>query len=352
MLTKQFIQHIQSIQSQIAALRRHMIWLAQQPQEQVAEALEAIAASLDNLQLIHEQMQTILETREVVEEQLLEHNEYLTAKHQLYYELFQFAPDAYLLTDSKGVILEANWAAATLLNIWQNNLIGKPLAIFVAEAERQAFRTGLNKLYWVNQVQDWEISMCPRDGETFAAHLKVAPVYDLSGHLVSLRLFMRDVSKYKQSEDKPLQLLTRGQIAPVETEATSLPRSLDGLNVLVVDDEADAREFIAAVLEQQGISVTAVGSAAEALAVLERSQPDVLISDIRMPGEDGYALIRKVRALEPQKGWQIPAAALTGYLTEEQVKLLSAGFQSYIHKLAEPRELIATVAQLAGRTST
>ena len=351
MSEEQFIQHIQSIHSQIAALRRHMISLAQQPQEQVAVALEAIASSLDNLQLIHEQMQTSLETREVVEEQLLEHNEYLAVKHQLYYELFQFAPDAYLLTDSKGIILEANWAAATLLNIWQTNLIGKPLAIFVAEAERQAFRTWLNKLLWVDQVQDWETCMCPRDGEPFAAHLKVAPVYDLSGHLVSLRLFMCDVSKYKQSVAKPLQLLTRGQI-PVETEATSLPRSLDGLNVLVVDDEADARELITAVLEQQGISVTAVASAAEALAVLERSQPDVLISDIRMPEEDGYALIRKVRALESQKGWQIPAAALTAYVSEEQVKLLSAGFQSYIHKLAEPRELIATVVQLAGRTST
>ncbi|WP_392436041.1 response regulator [Chlorogloeopsis fritschii PCC 9212] len=121
------------------------------------------------------------------------------------------------------------------------------------------------------------------------------------------------------------------------------------MQVLFVDDEADAREFITTVLEQHGILVTAVNSVAEALEVLERSRPDVIISDIRMPDEDGYALIRKVKALEAEKGWQIPTAALTAYLAEDRAKAIKAGFQSHLHKLAEPTELVAMVAQLAGR---
>ena len=101
---------------------------------------------------------------------------------------------------------------------------------------------------------------------------------------------------------------------------------------------------------QHGVVVTVVTTVAEALEELERSRPDVIISDIRMPDEDGYVLIKKVRALEAQKGWQIPAGAITAYLAEDRAKAIKAGFQSYLHKLAEPRELIAMVAQLAGRS--
>ncbi len=121
------------------------------------------------------------------------------------------------------------------------------------------------------------------------------------------------------------------------------------MQVLFVDDETDAREFITAVLEQYGISVTAVTTVAEALSVLEQSRPDVLLSDIRMPDEDGYALIQKVRAIEAEKGWQIPTAALTAYLAEDRAKAIKAGFQSHFHKLAEPTKLVEMVAQLAGR---
>lgn len=359
----QFIQHVQTIHSQIAALHRQIMQLpqAQEQEEKVAEVMDAIAASLDNLQLIHEQMQTLLEARDVVEEQLIKYNESLVAKHQLYYDLFQFAPDGYLLTDSNGLILEANQAAATLLNVLQKYLIGKPLAIFVPQKERQVFRIQLNQLSQLNQVQDWEIFMCPRDGEPFVAHLTVAPVRDSSGNLVSLRTCIRDVSKYKQIVAKPLQLLESERYVPVETQTETndvassavplvLPRSLDGLQVLIVDDEADVREFITAVLEAHGIRVTAVSTAAEALETLERFRPDVLVSDIRMPGENGYSLIRKVRELETLKGWHIPATAFTAYVAEDREKALRAGFESHLHKLASPEELVETVTRLAGQS--
>jgi CheY-like chemotaxis protein len=77
----------------------------------------------------------------------------------------------------------------------------------------------------------------------------------------------------------------------------------------------------------------------------------VLVSDIRMPGEDGYRLIERIRALEAKRGGHLPAAAITAYLDEDREKALSAGFEGHLHKLAQPIELVQMVAQLAGRTS-
>ncbi|WP_414585838.1 response regulator [Scytonema sp. PCC 10023] len=342
----EFTRYIQIIRQQIEALHRYTMHSPTQ-QQMVVEALEEIACSLENLQLLQEQMQGSLETMEVIQEELLQQNEYLAKQRQRYYDLFEFAPDASLLTNAQGIILEANRAAGELLNVLPSFLVGKPLVNFVAEAERSVFRTKLNQLSSVNSVQEWEIPICPRRGQSFDASLMVAPVRDSFNSLVSLRISVWDVTKYKQANLQQLQAAAT-QLLPLAA-AVELPRSLDGLQVLFVDDEADAREFITAVLEQHGISVTAVGSVGEALEVLERSRPDVILSDIRMPDEDGYALIKKVRALEAQKGWQIPAGAITAYLAEDRAKAIKAGFQSHLHKLAEPTELIAMVAQLAGR---
>jgi signal transduction histidine kinase/ActR/RegA family two-component response regulator len=127
--------------------------------------------------------------------------------------------------------------------------------------------------------------------------------------------------------------------------------ALDGLRVLVVDDEADARELVATLLKQCGVEVTAVASASEGLEALQQLKPNVLVSDIGMPQEDGYALIRKVRALDAQQGGQIPAVALTAYArAEDRIRALAAGFQLHIPKPVNSQELVAVVANLAGRT--
>ena len=127
--------------------------------------------------------------------------------------------------------------------------------------------------------------------------------------------------------------------------------NLEGLNILVVDDEQDTREMIIAILEQCGAKVTAVASAAEAMLELERMRPDVLISDIGMPEEDGYDLIGRVRSMEASPEKQIPAVALTAYArTEDRIRALNAGFQIHVPKPVEPVELAAVVATLAGRT--
>jgi CheY-like chemotaxis protein/nitrogen-specific signal transduction histidine kinase len=129
------------------------------------------------------------------------------------------------------------------------------------------------------------------------------------------------------------------------------PSELEGLRLLVVDDEADTRTLLKAVLESCGATVMTVASAGEALATLKETRPDVLISDLGMPGEDGYTLIKKVRALPAEDGGQTPSAALTAYArVEDRMKVLRAGFQIHIPKPVEPAELIAVVANLAGRT--
>lgn len=128
-------------------------------------------------------------------------------------------------------------------------------------------------------------------------------------------------------------------------------RRLDGIRVLVVDDEPGTNEAVQALLTSCGAVVKIAGSAAEALQVLDGWKPDVLLSDIAMPGEDGYSLIRKVRERDAAGGGKVPAVALTAYAKiEDRVSILAAGFQMYLSKPADPNELVAVVGSLAARS--
>lgn len=129
--------------------------------------------------------------------------------------------------------------------------------------------------------------------------------------------------------------------------------SLEGVWALVVDDEDDARELVATLLQQCGASVTAVASAHEALAVLAADEhgrrPDVVVSDVSMPEVDGYELMRRVRELPPEMGGRIPAVALTAFgRSVDRIRALSAGFQMHMPKPVEPAELATVVASLTG----
>jgi CheY-like chemotaxis protein len=125
-------------------------------------------------------------------------------------------------------------------------------------------------------------------------------------------------------------------------------RELSGLRVLMVDDEPDARDLVRAVLEHSGSIVRTASSVRSALDALHDEVPDVLLSDIGMPGESGYDLIRQVRALPADRGGDVPAAALTAYVRpEDRRKVLGAGFMMHVPKPVDPAELIAVVAALA-----
>ncbi len=132
--------------------------------------------------------------------------------------------------------------------------------------------------------------------------------------------------------------------------ATFKPVDLAGIKVLVVDDEPDARELIQRVLMDCGAEVHMAASSAEALRLVEKERPDVLVSDIGMPDVDGYELLRRVRALGPGRGGNLPAIALTAFArSEDRTRALRAGFQVHVSKPVEPPELVATVANAAGR---
>jgi PAS domain S-box-containing protein len=134
------------------------------------------------------------------------------------------------------------------------------------------------------------------------------------------------------------------QLPPIE----QVRESLSGVRVLVVDDEADARVMVKRMLEECGAAVTIAGSAADAFDRLRADRYDVLVSDVGMPGEDGYSLIRRVRSLDGARGSMLPAIALTAYArAEDRVKLIAAGFQMHIAKPMEPVELITMVASAA-----
>ncbi|MES1022460.1 ATP-binding protein [Gloeocapsa sp. BRSZ] len=125
--------------------------------------------------------------------------------------------------------------------------------------------------------------------------------------------------------------------------------TLSGLKVLLVDDEADARDLLATVLQECQALVKTAASVAEAIAAIEQFQPDILVSDIGMPGEDGYSLIRRIRAMEAPNSARIPAVALTAYArVEDRTRALAAGFQMHIAKPVNPTELVAVIANLAG----
>jgi CheY-like chemotaxis protein len=124
-------------------------------------------------------------------------------------------------------------------------------------------------------------------------------------------------------------------------------QNLVGVRVLVVEDDLDTLEILKVVLQSRGAEVITAASAGEALKALERFRPDVLVSDIAMPEQDGYELIEHVRQLGPERGGSIPAVALTAYArVEDRIRALTAGFQMHVPKPVDPVELVAVVANL------
>ena len=142
---------------------------------------------------------------------------------------------------------------------------------------------------------------------------------------------------------------TEPTVAAMRSVDDVLP--LEGVRVLLVDDEADARELFTSILEQQKVEVTAVSSVEEALDLLAHWRPDVVVSDVGMPTQSGYDLIRAMRCQTREDGPPIPALALTAYAGPEHHRLaLAAGFELHLAKPVDPSTLTLAVARLAGRT--
>ena len=153
----------------------------------------------------------------------------------------------------------------------------------------------------------------------------------------------------QQSVDDGAHALRRAEFDEAGVE--DLPQ-LSGVRILVVDDQQDSRAFLGALLQNQGAHVCLAGSTPEAVQVFTRERPDVVVSDIAMPGEDGYDLIRQLRALSANDGGRVAAVALTAYVRDEDVATaLAAGYQRHIRKPVVVSELFAAVAELASAPS-
>jgi CheY-like chemotaxis protein len=136
----------------------------------------------------------------------------------------------------------------------------------------------------------------------------------------------------------------------VQQGGLSEDRLLQDLRILVVDDELDARQIIMTILQRSGADVRTAISVTAAMQTMDTWRPDVLISDIGLPVEDGYALIDRIRSRSAQQGGQIPALAVTAYARkEDRARILAAGYQLHVPKPVEPRELVKAIANLVGR---
>lgn len=167
------------------------------------------------------------------------------------------------------------------------------------------------------------------------------------GHGATFTVHLPIAVFHRVSQDPP-------RLHPVAITSLSLhfkPLDLSGIKVLIVDDEPDSRILLERVLTECKAQVLVAATAETALPAIERDRPDVLVSDIGMPGVDGYELLRRVRALGEARGGKLPAIALTAFArSEDRTRALRAGFQVHVSKPVEPSELIATVASIVGRT--
>jgi PAS domain S-box-containing protein len=195
----EFYQQIQAARLKAAQLYQRAGQKLVQQQELLMEGFEELNAALENLEIAQEEL-------------LQQYGELTTARElvgverQRYEDLLEIVPNAYLVTDRKGIILEANHAAATLFNVPQRFLVGKPLACFVLKEERRVFITELNRLHQWNQRHGWEVCLQPRKGNPVAASLTVTTVHDREGRRLALGWLVCDITEHKRAAESELLL--------------------------------------------------------------------------------------------------------------------------------------------------
>ncbi|MEH2209949.1 PAS domain-containing hybrid sensor histidine kinase/response regulator [Nostoc sp.] len=200
-----FSQQIEILRSRVTGLVQKTASEPYSQQELTAEAFEELQITLEELKIASEELQA---TRIVVEKE-----------RQRYQELFDFAPDAYLVTDTFGTILEANRAATMQLNVSQRFLVGKPLLTFIAQSDHQAFFNYLTQLQHINRGGEWEVCLQPREKICFDVALTVVTVRNEKGMPVALRWLMRDISQRKRLELQRQQLFANEQAARIAAQA-------------------------------------------------------------------------------------------------------------------------------------
>ncbi|MCY7273755.1 MAG: PAS domain-containing protein [Phormidesmis sp. CAN_BIN44] len=211
---------------QLAAVYQRALVL-QQRADELPEAQQALlSAAFKELQAVLEELQTSEEELRDQNQELVNTRRAVEAERQRYQELFEFAPDGYLVTDVNGKIQEANRAALVMLNVSQEFLVGKPLSVFIDHPERYRFDRELDRLQQSEKLQDWEIRLRPYQRSPFDAALTVSSVYNLDGHGGNLRWLLRDITERKQVE-RLLENLNSQLERQVEERTAQLQQALD-----------------------------------------------------------------------------------------------------------------------------
>jgi PAS domain S-box-containing protein len=191
----------ESFDQRIQAARQRMETLAERAkrptneQGLMLETLEDLSSAMEELHVaaeeLRQQNEELAATRQIVE-----------AERQRYQDLFEFAPDAYLVTDHEGTIQEGNSAAASLLGVRPEFLLGKPLAVFVLDGDRPTFRDRLTRMQEANQtIEDWQLNLQPRERIPFPASVTIGVMRDAAGRLTGLRWLIRDITERRRAEE-------------------------------------------------------------------------------------------------------------------------------------------------------
>lgn len=218
---------------QVEAMQGRLEQLYQGANTSIQLEPQLLPAAFKELGVVSEELQVAAEELQQQNEELAATREMLEAERQRYQELFDFAPNGYLVTDTEGIIKEANRAAAKLLNVSLRFLIGKPLLIFVCDEEHHNFHTELTQLQKTPQGKDWAVRLNPRNREPFEAMMTVATIENLEGKVIGLRLCVRNVTReelrlhklrdiersdYELSSARPKHIFLKGEIIPLKPQ--------------------------------------------------------------------------------------------------------------------------------------
>ena len=319
------------------------------------EALEALRAQHEDFASPDEQ------TRVQLDELAASHDD---TQRDRYRELFDLALGAYLLTCRSGVIRDLNTSASNLLGVAPRFAHGKPLAAFVDAADTRTFRRAVESAR-CGRAAEVNVHLKPRGSERAWRSLLATPIERGTEILWVARdprqpleqpgtRAARDALEVRVGLEVTLPRLTTGASEPARPALPSPPAPsptararLDGVRVLVVDDDEDMRGLLSALLRQHGASTTAAASVDAALLAFDACPPDVVVSDIGMPGRSGLELARALRAKSSPRARLI---AVSGFTSPDEVaRALAAGFDMHLAKPVEAAELVGVVRDVTTR---
>ncbi len=191
-----FVRKVEGVRHEVNSLQSRVIKkIPLQQEDLVAETFEQLSLSIEELNVAEEELHQ-------QNEELIGYQEELAKEHQRYQELFDFAPDGYLVTDTYGKIIEANLAASQLLALEKNRLAGKLIIVFVPQEKRGEFRKQLRNLYEQKQIKDWEIDLQNYCKTLFSCEINGSTINDKNGNCIGMRWLLRDISARKLAEAK------------------------------------------------------------------------------------------------------------------------------------------------------